>query len=64
MRFKKINHRDLVPFEPYLFKIVSAGEVLYTIGHLDSFNGYMLDKYQYLADCITGYVEIKDDSDE
>ena len=64
MIFKKINCRELVPFEPYLFKIVAASEVLYTIGYLDSFNGYMLDRYQYLADRITGYVEIRDDSDE
>lgn len=61
MKYRKLNYRELVPFEPYLFKIVAAGEILYTVGHIDSFNGYMLDKYQYLADCITHYADLKDE---
>lgn len=60
MKYKKINHLELVPFEPYLFKILAAGEVVYTVGHIDSFNGYVLQKYQYLADCITHYLVIED----
>lgn len=62
MRFKIINHHELTPFDPYLFRIQAAGEVLYTVGHLDSFNGYVLDKWQYLADQITHYAEILEPS--
>lgn len=60
MKFKPINHTELLPFEPYLFKIVAAGETVYTVGVMDSYNGYKLQKYQYLADQITHYAEVLD----
>lgn len=61
MQFKPINHTELLPFEPYLFKIQAAGETVYTCGVMDSYQCYRLDKYQYLADCIVAYAEIRDD---
>lgn len=59
MKFKPIDHTKLLPFEPYLFKIVSAGVTVYTVGVMDNYNGYKLQKYQYLADQITDYAEIQ-----
>lgn len=53
-----LNPMAMLPYEPYLFRIQSSDDTFYTVGVMDSYNGFKLQKYQYLADCITGYVEI------
>ena len=61
MIFKKYEHKELTPFEPYLFQIIdTTGDTYYTVGHVDSYGGIILDKYQHMAEMVTGYAEIEE----
>lgn len=62
MIYRPFKHTAILPYHPYLFKMVDAvGDTYYSVGVMDLFGGIDLQKYQYLADCITHYVEIKEE---